>query len=121
MPIKPENKALYPAGKEWKAIREEILARAGNKCEWPGCGVENGALGLRDPEGNFVSESQMSGYDVDCFRGARPLRIVLTIALFVIVVVSVIASVCWRLAPNSSIVNTTSFWWIAVTRMRPTI
>lgn len=79
-PIKPENKALYPAGKEWKAIREEVLARAGNRCEWPGCGVENGALGLRDPEGNFIPESKMAGYDVDCFRSARPLRIVLTIA-----------------------------------------
>ena len=37
MPIKKENKALYPAN--WKEIREDILARAQNKCEF--CGVRN--------------------------------------------------------------------------------
>lgn len=31
MPIKPENKARYPA--DWKQIRERILKRAGHKCE----------------------------------------------------------------------------------------
>ena len=38
MPIKPENKWFYP--KDWPEIRERILQRAGNKCEW--CGVKNG-------------------------------------------------------------------------------
>ncbi|MDO8415505.1 MAG: hypothetical protein Q7S87_04770 [Agitococcus sp.] len=37
MPIKPENKARYP--KNWKEIRERILARAGNKCEK--CNAQN--------------------------------------------------------------------------------
>ena len=37
MPIKPENKSRYP--KNWKQIRERILQRAGNRCEF--CGVEN--------------------------------------------------------------------------------
>lgn len=37
MPIKPENKARYP--KNWKQIREQILKRANNRCEF--CGVEN--------------------------------------------------------------------------------
>jgi len=37
MPIKPENKARYPA--DWKAIRTAILARAGDRCE--GCNVAN--------------------------------------------------------------------------------
>jgi 5-methylcytosine-specific restriction endonuclease McrA len=37
MPIKPENKARYPAN--WKAIRAAILERAGNCCER--CGVQN--------------------------------------------------------------------------------
>lgn len=37
MPIRPENKALYP--KNWKEIRAKILARANNRCEF--CGVEN--------------------------------------------------------------------------------
>ena len=34
MPIKPENKKLYP--KNWKAIREEILDRAERRCECSG-------------------------------------------------------------------------------------
>ena len=37
MPIKPENKSRYP--KNWKQIRERILQRAKNRCEF--CGVEN--------------------------------------------------------------------------------
>lgn len=37
MPIKPENKKRYP--KNWKEIRQDILARANNKCEF--CGIEN--------------------------------------------------------------------------------
>lgn len=38
MPIKPENKELYPGGSptspEWKALRERILEREGHKCKW---------------------------------------------------------------------------------------
>lgn len=42
MPIRPEMKPLYPPPKEWKAIRERILARAGNACECFGeCGIEH--------------------------------------------------------------------------------
>ena len=37
MPIRPENKSRYP--KNWKEIREEILDRAGHKCEE--CGAVN--------------------------------------------------------------------------------
>jgi len=37
MPIKPENRKLYPPN--WKAIRAEVLERAGNKCEF--CGRHN--------------------------------------------------------------------------------
>ncbi len=55
MPISKENKARYP--KNWKAIRAEVLERAGNRCEW----VENGARcilthgewGLRDLDGTW--------------------------------------------------------------------
>lgn len=32
MPIKPENKGRYP--KNWKQIRQQILDRAGNFCEF---------------------------------------------------------------------------------------
>lgn len=38
MPIKPENRARYPAN--WKEIRAAILERAGNCCEQ--CKVANG-------------------------------------------------------------------------------
>lgn len=40
MPIKPENRALYP--RDWKAIRAEVLRRSGDKCEL--CGVANHSL-----------------------------------------------------------------------------
>ncbi len=44
MPIKPENKALYP--KDWKAISLAARDRAGNCCEgspaYPECRVANG-------------------------------------------------------------------------------
>lgn len=38
MPMKRE---LYP--KDWKRISDAIRDRAGNRCEWPGCGLANGA------------------------------------------------------------------------------
>lgn len=38
MPIKPENRPLYPSN--WKEIRAQILERAHNHCEF--CGVSNG-------------------------------------------------------------------------------
>ena len=37
MPIKPENKNRYP--ENWKEIRQRILKRANNRCEF--CGIEN--------------------------------------------------------------------------------
>ena len=37
MPIKPENRSRYP--NNWKQIRQDILARANNRCEF--CGIEN--------------------------------------------------------------------------------
>jgi len=44
MPIKPENKALYP--KDWKAISLAARKRAGNCCEgspaYPECRAANG-------------------------------------------------------------------------------
>jgi 5-methylcytosine-specific restriction endonuclease McrA len=38
MPIRPENKHRYPSN--WSEIRQRILKRAGDKCEW--CGAVNG-------------------------------------------------------------------------------
>ena len=89
MPIKPENRARYPA--DWKQIRERILARAGNACE--ACKVPNrariargagGDLGTYmldtaevfcDRTGEAQGQCRMSDYEV-----GRMVDIVLTIA-----------------------------------------
>ncbi len=75
MPIKPENKKLYP--KNWKQIREAILKRANNKCEF--CGVENHTEGYRDKDGNFIKSTGMQ-QEADELDGEKIIRIVLTIA-----------------------------------------
>lgn len=51
MPIRPDLMGLYPGGSisspEWQAIRAEIRARSGGRCEgspaFPDCSVENGS------------------------------------------------------------------------------
>jgi hypothetical protein len=50
MPIKPENKDLYP--ENWAEIRQRILTRAKNCCEV--CGIRNYSVGYRDEQKNFV-------------------------------------------------------------------
>lgn len=40
MPILPENKKRYP--RNWKKIREKILERAQNRCEF--CNINNYAI-----------------------------------------------------------------------------
>ncbi len=89
MPIKPENKARYPA--DWKQVRGNILARAGNCCEQ--CKAPNHvriARGSGDDAGTYMTDDanvydaetgehlgqcRMSDYDV-----GRMTDIVLTIA-----------------------------------------
>lgn len=90
MPIRPENKARYPA--DWPQIRERILARAGNCCEK--CKVPNReriARGAGDDANTYMThdaavycadtgrliaaEYPMCSYEVD-----RMVDIVLTIA-----------------------------------------
>jgi 5-methylcytosine-specific restriction endonuclease McrA len=89
MPIKPENKARYPAN--WKAIRAAILLRAGNCCEQ--CHVANHARIARgdgpdvntymtdDAEvycantGEYLGRRRMTDYTL-----LRMVNIVLTIA-----------------------------------------
>jgi 5-methylcytosine-specific restriction endonuclease McrA len=51
MPIKPENKARYP--KNWKQIREQILERANNCCEF--CGVANHSHRFNEKTGKYVT------------------------------------------------------------------
>lgn len=71
MPIKPENRSLYPSN--WKQIRADILKRAKNECEW--CGIPNGAQGFRDDQGIF----HKSAFD-DIDGEYKWITIVLTIA-----------------------------------------
>jgi len=89
MPIKPENKARYPAN--WKEIRAAILERAGHCCEQ--CKVPNGKRIARgtgpfadtfqaetaevfDAEtGEYIASVRMSEYQVK-----NMVTIVLTIA-----------------------------------------
>jgi hypothetical protein len=49
VPIKPENRKLYP--KDWKAIRERILHRSDYRCEQ--CGTAHHAVGYREKDGRF--------------------------------------------------------------------
>ena len=76
MPIKPENKKLYPT--DWKEIRAEILERAGNRCEF--CGVENNSIGYRDGDKFYeLPNSHQSDLDSEDNRW-KIIKIVLTIA-----------------------------------------
>lgn len=94
MPIRRENRALYP--QDWTAISARIRARAGDRCE--ACGVRNGQLGGRLRNGRFLHALPLdythgpmpqpgdwhwcAGGDPD-ERGAaflRIVRIVLTVA-----------------------------------------
>ncbi len=76
MPIRPENKHLYP--KDWQSIRTEVLIRADSKCEF--CGVPNHVEGCWTSEGfddclelpSLLRQRKTEGYKV--------IRIVLTIA-----------------------------------------
>ena len=61
MPIRPENKKRYP--KNWKEIRQQILERANNCCEF--CGVENHSYQWREKENA---------------QGEKMFKVVLTIA-----------------------------------------
>jgi hypothetical protein len=41
MPIRPEQRRLYPA--DWRQISNRIrFQRAGGRCEWPGCQARHG-------------------------------------------------------------------------------
>lgn len=75
MPIKPENKKLYP--KNWKEIRRQILERAKHKCEF--CGVENYSEGYRTKDGKFIKSEGMQ-QEADMLDGEKIIRIILTIA-----------------------------------------
>lgn len=81
MPIKPENKKLYP--KNWKQIREDILKRANDKCEK--CGVENHRSIFRLSDGDWwyleaIDEYECVNETVLEDKYSKLVKIVLTIA-----------------------------------------
>lgn len=78
----PVDYSKYPP--YWKKLSRHIrFVRAGNRCEW--CGVQNGAIGARDNQGQWWDESDIhvlqssAGY---ALFGDFPktIRIVLTVA-----------------------------------------
>lgn len=75
MPIRPENKKLYPDN--WTEIVEQIRKRSGNHCE--GCGLKNGAYGYRDLNGCF-QELELIEAEAMAADGDKVLKIVLTTA-----------------------------------------
>jgi len=86
VPIRPENKARYPA--DWKQISEAIREKAGQRCEW--CGKPNRKVVTCAPGGRWLDLD--AGYWRDRFGSyiplknrpklseQRPVRIVLTTA-----------------------------------------
>ena len=73
MPIKAENKAMYPA--DWPASRAAILARAENACEF--CGRPNHVWTI---SGEDLWREEKSELEALARPGERLYRIVLTIA-----------------------------------------
>lgn len=80
MPIKPENKKLYPAN--WKAISNRIrFERAGGLCEE--CKAPHGEVVIRYPGRNHWRPVVSTGlYDPgdDPIGRGRPVKIILTTA-----------------------------------------
>lgn len=73
MPIRQENKHRYP--QNWKAIRAQILERAGHRCEF--CGIPNYAWRKRHSQAWTEDAGLAETWAMD---GDRVTRIVLTIA-----------------------------------------
>ena len=86
MPIRPENRARYPA--DWAKVRERILQRAHFRCEWEGCNVPHLAEGYwHGDEWKRMSQGLRDagckvGDAIACADGSsiKLIRIILTIA-----------------------------------------
>lgn len=76
MPIRPEMKSKYPPRKEWLALRESILARAGQRCEF--CGVPNYAEIVRHQGTDYTLVGGFASAVVDI--GCKVVTVILTIA-----------------------------------------
>jgi hypothetical protein len=75
MPIKPELKRFYSRASGWFDLREKILRRAKNRCEF--CHVMNESVGWRHPVTGLFMDSMLWR---DRPAGVREFRICLTVA-----------------------------------------
>lgn len=71
----PIDYKKYP--KNWKELRQQVLDRANNKCEF--CGVENYSTGVREVDGTFTKMEGMA-LEVAELDGDKTIQIILTIA-----------------------------------------
>lgn len=68
MPVKPENRALYPA--DWDAISRAAKERAGWRCQAPGCTCQQYAVGYW--EGDAWRRLGHVGHELpDAYKQAR--------------------------------------------------
>jgi hypothetical protein len=74
MPIRPENKHLYP--KHWPTISRRIRNRAGDKCEQ--CGIANGVY--RNNTTGEITTNLMQVETWTCVDEDSVAKIVLTVA-----------------------------------------
>lgn len=75
MPIRPENRARYPA--DWRAISLEVRERAGGRCEgspaFPDCRAENGRPHPVTGSRVVLTVAHLNHQPEDCGRpGDRP-------------------------------------------------
>ena len=78
----PMDRSKYPDN--WKEISLHIRERDGWKCKW--CGIENGAVGYRDKDGEFVKlynsvdDVDMLAEVLELIDGVKIIKVVLTTA-----------------------------------------
>ncbi|HUY77061.1 MAG TPA: hypothetical protein VMV29_09845 [Ktedonobacterales bacterium] len=62
----PMKRDLYP--RDWPDISKRIRERAGNRCEWPGCGLANGATveGKRGPYRVVLTVAHLDHAPANC-------------------------------------------------------
>lgn len=74
MPIKPENKELYPD--DWSAISLEAKKRAGWKCQHPGCTARQYAVGewlIQGVRAIWLEHGHVGHELADAYKQARQM------------------------------------------------
>lgn len=72
----PIDYKKYPPN--WKELRQQVLDRAKNKCEF--CGVGNYTIGVRDKDGNFNKLDSLKETENAFYNGDKIIKIILTVA-----------------------------------------